>query len=150
MVVALNYVDNKKKHETYKSMNRSINDSDYITRFHSLLDSFSINDSINHKSIKKTLRILEDDFAEIDYSEIYIKNNNNGFYRITSNYSSRYDNLTTELDFVKQEINKFIIYLDNNPNPDIDSLFSISSPSKNLTLMIKINNGYLLLRNYRN
>jgi hypothetical protein len=114
-----------------------------------MIQKFSISDTASIKKVKKNLGLLEDDYNQINYSEVYIKGED-CYYKITSNQYYKNSKLISEIYYLPREVAKFINYLDSNPNPSIDSLYSLSGNDSSLELMIKLDRGYLRFRHFRN
>ena len=149
LIILLNDIDNRKKFNQYKLLNDNIQNSEYIDRFSKQINSFSPTDTVLIEEIKQNLGLLEEDIKEIDYSEMYIKSTDR-YYKITNRQNYRNTKLVTEIKYLPKNISSFIQYLEQNPDPDIDSLYSINSSNTDLELMIKVGNGYLRVSHQRN
>ncbi len=147
LIIFLNFIDNSKKYNHYKSLNENIIKSEYYGRFSTLLNDLS-KDSTSFELVKQTLQSLEEDIPSIDYAEIYLPDSA-FFYKIEN--GRHYDYQTARKEkYLPNRIKKFIPYLEKYPNPNIDTLYGLTKEDSNLKIVYKIGDGYLFVSHENN
>ena len=142
LIIIFSSIDSSKKYREFKSLNQKILASEYPDRLDSLLRKFSRTDTVLLKTIKDNLSLLEQDFPEVNYSEIYIKDSC-CYYNITGYPDYHTSKLVDEIKFLQNDIKRYFLYLDQHPNPNIDSFYTLMTTDSNLELVFKLSNCYL-------
>jgi hypothetical protein len=146
LVAALNFIDNSKKYNQYKALNENVINSEYRDRFTNLIRVSSLRDSAS--IIQQTLESLEEEIPMIDYSEIYLPDSGY-YYKITDGRYADDSEIITKIVYLPNHIKKFIAYIDKNPKPGIDSLYSLIKDDSQLDIVFKVGKGYLYVRHSR-
>jgi hypothetical protein len=149
MIIIFNKIDNHRKYNQFKSLKEKLIASEYPARFESLTKSFSVNDTSITKLIQQNLSFLEQDIPEINHSVIYIKDSNY-FYKINNEqFYYKQKKLFEKIRFLPQSVQSNIDYLNSTDQLNIDSLYIFTKHNSNIDLMLKVGNGYLFVRHFR-
>lgn len=157
-IICLNSFDNKRKFTQFKSINETVNTSEYPARLANLLEAFSKDDSLVPIKIQETLSQMENEFENISSCELYLPDSN-AYIEFCANYNDN-DN---SLNFSKKEFKRFreVHYLpkeitilkdciDKQSNVDLEVLFSaVKKDKKFIYTVIKVGNGYLFVMETR-
>jgi len=148
LIVMLSRIDNRRKYVQFKSINEKLLNSEYPKRFEDLTKNFHPDDTSAIKLIYQNLSFIKEDFPEINFSEIYIKDTGS-YHKITHEEYRNFSENLEEVRYLPQNLNNYIAYLDRNSKTDIDSLYKFTRDLRSLDLMMKTGQGYLLVRHWR-
>jgi hypothetical protein len=147
MLWGLNALDGYRKYKQYEALNTTFENSVYSDRISALLKRFNPQDSAIIHEITALLDFIIEDNDLIDNTDLYIKYNDQ-FYKIIRDHYSCYSQLIDELNFLPTGLSEAIELLDKE-NGDERALYSMMNTTRNIISLVKIENGYLELYDYR-
>jgi len=150
LIFGLNHLDAERKYNQFIQLKTKVELSKYPRLFENLTNSIDINDTIKLKEIRSALQLINQDFQEIHYAELWIKHKGS-FYLIEQHqYYDRINSFFNK-EVLSQKTEKRIDYLNEKENYNDRDFFELMNENKSLNLMLKVsNNTFLSVSRYRN
>jgi hypothetical protein len=143
-IFLLNKIDESRKYKQFLELNRITKESAHLQILDSLAFQFDMNDSIRKDEIREQLNLLPRDVEKINTCKLIILRDKK--IHIIKSYSKN----DRSVKYLPKKEDQLIHLLDNPGKGEIaEQIFGITGDEKYLWTMVKLENAYLVSKQYR-
>ncbi len=148
IIVSLQQMDKKREFNQFTALHEYVVTSGYPTRFEKLLNDFDVSDTLLLKGLCENLELLEDDIENLDQARLFIQSGERK-YSVNPFIDCMLSECMHELPQFPKDIQQMISYIDKHGNKADEVLFRLARGENYLAVMIRIDSGYLWVKQMR-